>query len=83
MSDIPADYRDRIDLREQIARIDRSLDEAAKFRSEQQKLLAEAGKFNRDPWVLVLAALLTGFLGLVAGVMARLPEILHAFGVGP
>jgi hypothetical protein len=72
MSDLPADWRDRIDLREQIARIDRSIDEAAKFR-------AEAGKFNRDHWLMVL----TAFLAILAALVARLPELLHAVGVGP
>jgi hypothetical protein len=75
VSDLPADYRDRIDLREQIARIDRSLDEAAKFR-------AEAGKFNREPWVLVLIGFLTGFMAVLAAIVARLPELLHAMGIG-
>jgi hypothetical protein len=78
MSDLPHDYRERLDLREQIARIDKSIDEAAKLRAEQSKLMAEAGKFNRDPWILSLAAL----IGAFAVVIARLPEILHAFGVG-
>jgi hypothetical protein len=68
MSDIPHDYRDRLDLREQIARIDRMLDEAAKFR-------AEARKFNRDPWFVVAGA-------VVALLAARLPEIMKAIGLG-
>jgi len=71
MSDVPHDYRDRLDLREQIARIDREIDEAAKFR-------AEAQKFNRDPWILVLAALIAA----LAALFARLPELLIALGLG-
>jgi hypothetical protein len=83
MSDVPADYRDRLDLREQVAhidemisRIERQQEETRKFVSEQHKLMAEARKFGRDPWFLLIGA-------LIAAVATRLPEILHAFGVGP
>jgi type II secretory pathway component PulF len=76
MSDIPADYADRLNIREQIARIDRSIDEAAKFRAEQNKLSAEARKFRWDPIIVISGA-------IVAGAFLRLPEILHAFGVAP
>lgn len=55
-------------IQEQVARIDRNL-------AETQKLFAEARKFNRDPWVIALGA-------VIAGIATRLPEILHAFGVG-
>ena len=41
MSDIPADFRERLNLREQLARIDHALDEAAKFRAEREKLEAD------------------------------------------
>ena len=82
MSDIPADYRDRLNLREQIARIDDALsridrqrEETNKFVAEQHKLMAKAKKFGRDPWMLVIGA-------IIAGMFARLPEILHAFGFG-
>jgi len=67
VSDLPVDYRDRLDLREQLARIDQALDEAAKFR-------AEARKFNRDPWIVLIGA-------IIAALAARLPEILHVFGL--
>jgi hypothetical protein len=69
MSDLPADWRDQINIREQIARIDRN-------QAEIQKLFAEARKFNRDPWFLIAGA-------IIAAIATRLPEILHAFGVGP
>lgn len=75
MSDIPTDWRGQLDLREELARIDRN-------RAETQKLYAEAGKFNREPWVLVLIGFLTGFMALLAAIVARLPELLHAMGVG-
>jgi hypothetical protein len=44
MSDIPADYRERLDLREQMARLDQLREEALKLAAEQHKLTAEAGK---------------------------------------
>ena len=62
MSELPRDYRDQINLREQITRIDRN-------QAEIQKLFAERDKLNRDHWLLVLAALITAF----AVVVARLP----------
>ena len=74
MSDLPADWRDQLNVREQIARIDRSLDAAAKLRAEQRKLISEGQKFNRDPWILALTALIAAF----AVVVARLPELLGA-----
>lgn len=65
MSDIP--YRDPLDLREQISRIDKN-------QAEVQKLFAEARKFNRDPWFLIMGA-------IIAAVATRLPEIMRAFGL--
>jgi hypothetical protein len=69
MSDLPP-----LDLREQIARIDRMRDESEKFKAEQQKLIAEAAKLNRDrlvaPW-LAIASVVGGALGL-ATFMSRL-----------
>jgi hypothetical protein len=85
VSDVPADYRDRLNLREQVARIDDALSrierqqaETGKFVAEQHKLMSEAKKFNRDPWFLLIGAL----GAVLAAIIARLPEILHAFGVG-
>ena len=82
MSDIPADYRERLDLRAEIARIDRDRtegqkvqEETRKFVTEQHTLMAEARKFGRDPYFLLIGA-------LIAAVATRLPEILRAFGVG-
>jgi hypothetical protein len=70
MSDIPSDWRGQIDLRAVLTKIDRD-------RAETQKLFAESHKFNREPWVLVLAALIAALAALIA----RLPEILHAMGL--
>jgi hypothetical protein len=71
MSDRPAADRDPIDLRAVLARIDRDL-------AENVKLLAEARKFNRERWVVPVTVL----GAVLAAIIARLPEILHAFGIG-
>jgi len=71
VSDIPTDWRDQLNLRDEVARIDRN-------RAETQKLYAEGHKFEREPWVLALVAL----IGAFAVIMARLPELLRAFGIG-
>jgi hypothetical protein len=65
---IPDDYRDRLNIREQIARIDRDL-------ADIHKLRAETGKFGREGWLLILAALIAAF----AVIVARLPELIQAF----
>ncbi len=89
MSDIPADYRDRLNLREQVARIDETIsrierqqEETRKFVAEQHKLMAEDNKFNRDKWIVPLTAVLSVFGIILAGIIARLPELLHAFRIG-
>jgi hypothetical protein len=73
MSDIPSDWRGQLDLRAEIARIDRD-------HADIVKLQAEAKKFNRDPWILALAALIAMFGTVMAAIVARLPELLAAFG---
>lgn len=70
MSDVPVDYSDPAVMRALLAKIDRD-------RAETQKLLAESRKFNRDIWIVPLGV----FGAIVAGAVARLPEILRAFGV--
>ena len=47
-SDLPADYAERLNIRDQIARIDRAIEESAKFRAEQAKLNAEAVKLAAE-----------------------------------
>ena len=74
MSDVPASYPERLNLADQVARIERNQVEITKLFAEAAKLRAEARKFRWDPVFLVLGA-------VIAGVFARLPEILHAFGV--
>lgn len=81
MSDIAADVTS-LNIAELVARIERQQEETRKFVSEQHKLTAEANKllaegrkFNRDPWFIVVGA-------IIAGLATRLPEILRVFGVG-
>lgn len=68
-----------LDWREQIARIDRAQAETRKFVAERDKLLAEAGKLNRDrglaPWLVA---------GAVAGGVATVASLaLRLIGAGP
>ncbi len=74
MSD--ASDRAALDFREQITRIDRSIEETRKFTAEAHKLTAEAAKLERDrwwtPWV--------GIGGLIGGLVAAVTLILHALG---
>ncbi len=79
---LPSDYRDRIDLRAVIARIDRDRaeseklhEETRKFVAEQHKLMAEGRTFRWDPVLLIFGA-------VMAGLFARLPEILRALHIG-
>jgi septal ring factor EnvC (AmiA/AmiB activator) len=48
MSDIPVDYRTRLDLAELVARIERQQEEVRKFVSERNKLDAEAAKLRAE-----------------------------------
>lgn len=82
MSDRP---HDGLDLRRELARIDLDALETNKFGAETRKLLAERSKLdaesrklNRDPWIIIAAAIF-GAAGIIA---SRLPEILRAFGCG-
>jgi len=69
MSDIPHDDRDQLDIREQIARIDRN-------QAEVQKLFAEAAKFKRERWVIPV----TVAGALLAAAVARLDVIARILG---
>ena len=79
MSDAAADYTDRLNLREQIARIDRSLDEAAKERSERAKLDAEASKLYRDRLLAPFALAITS-IGAGAALFAAAQALLRMTG---
>jgi FtsZ-binding cell division protein ZapB len=48
MSDIPTDYKDRLDIREQIARIDRARAETEKLAEETRKYVQEAHKLQAE-----------------------------------
>jgi hypothetical protein len=78
MSDIPSDFRDRLDLRSVIAQIDRNRaedqklrEESQKFIAEQRKLIAEAQKLDRDraliPWTVVATMLCAAAAFFAAG----------------
>jgi hypothetical protein len=82
MSDVPADWRPRLELDELVSRIERQQEETRKFVAEQHKLMAEGNTLNRDKWIVPLTAVLTVLGAIVAGVVARLPELLHAFRIG-
>ena len=57
-----------LDLREQIARIDRAIAETAKYVAEQRKLEAEARRFDRNQWQIVVTAMTAGAALFGAGV---------------
>jgi hypothetical protein len=54
MSDIPAEPRERLDLDEQITRIERQMAETRKFVAEQNKLGAEASKLTTERGTMLL-----------------------------
>ena len=69
MSDeaLPADWRGQLDLRAEIARIDRERAETAKLTEEARKFIAEARKLDRDRWLaplLAIVATVGGLLGI-------------------
>ena len=61
-----------LDLRAELARIDRDRAETAKFAAEQNKLAEEAAKFRREPWLLLSVAL----AALVGTLIGSLPNLL-------
>lgn len=72
MSDIPADYRSRLDLAELVARIERQQEEVRKFVAEREKLMAERDKlsaegrkFDRDRWLAPMLAIVTAVSAVV------------------
>jgi hypothetical protein len=79
MSDLPADYREQLDLRGIIAQIDRDRaetrklqGESDKFVAEQKKLLAEASKLERDRWLAPWLLLVSLSSGVVVAVISHL-----------
>lgn len=68
MSDIPTDYQERLNLREQIARIDRALEESHKFAAEQRRLIAEDRDRFLAPWLLFVSL----FAALSGGVVVAI-----------
>lgn len=80
MSDSSTPYREALNIQEQVARIDRAMAETHKLMEEGLKLDSEARKYDRDRWIVPLTVSVTVFGGILAAVIARLPEILRAFG---
>lgn len=87
MSGIPADRRERLNIDEQIGRIDRArvegeklAEETRKFVAEQHKLMAEGNNYNRDRWILPLTVLITVAGSVIVGAIISLPTYLHLFG---
>jgi hypothetical protein len=93
MSDIPADYQDRLNLREQIARIDRMREESQKYMAEQHKLNAEAEKFAAEQFKLMaeghklgrdrLLAPWLAIAGLVGGIITVIGALARLKGLTP
>ncbi len=75
MSDAAAEHD--LDLREQIVRIDRALAESRKFQAEQQKLIVEAAKYERErrlaPFVLAISL----SAGISAALVSLLGRLIH------
>ena len=76
MSGLPADYPDRLNLAELVARIERQQAETRKFVAERDKLLAEAGKLSRDRFFAPFAILCATATALAA----LAPAIIRAVG---
>ena len=85
MSDIPTDYRTRLDISDLVARIERQQEETRKFVAEQhkldaeaRKLEAEARKLDRDrilaPWQVVVVTV-GGIAGLIGGLLTILKAV--------
>lgn len=75
---------DDLDLRGEIARIDRDRAETAKlteetrkFTAEQHKLMSEAAKLDRDRWLAPWLAVIT-VLGGFAGFLSVAYSVWHA-----
>lgn len=81
-----ATYPDiNLDLREQVARIDRAIAEthklqaeSDKFGSEQRKLAAEAAKLHRDRWLAPVLAAASFVVACGSVVISILTYLAHA-----
>ncbi len=77
MSDFSADsYTERLNLADLVARIERQQAETRKFVAERDKLLAEAGKLNRDRFFAPFAIACATFTAIAA----LAPSIIRALG---
>ncbi|WP_025320603.1 hypothetical protein [Granulibacter bethesdensis] len=76
-----ASIQTELDIREQLARIDRAREETLKFAAEQHKLMAEASKLERDRTLaplVFLSSLLGG--GIVAILTWALNHLIRVSG---
>jgi hypothetical protein len=76
---------DDLDIRAQLARIDRDMAEThkllaeqgkltaeqQKLGAEQMKLFAEGTKFNRDRWLIPIVAIIGPLLGVIVGTLLK------------
>ena len=79
VSELPLDYRMQLDLRAEIARIDRDRAESDKLRqetekfvAEQRKLISESRKLDRDRWLVPLVLLASVAGGAIVAVIGHL-----------
>ena len=61
-----SDDRVQLDLRAEIARIDRDRVKSEKLKAEMTKRTEEAIKFRREPWLAIVVAL-AAFIGALIG----------------
>ena len=83
MSDFPADYAERLNLADVVARIERAQAETRKFVAEHDKLAAERSKLDAEAMKLRRDRFLAPALALAAtlGAIATFaPAIIRAIG---
>ncbi len=78
MSASMADYPERLNLAEQVARIERSQEETRKFVAEQHKLMGEAGNLRVSRFLTPTAAVVAA----IAALTAAAPVLVRWFGRG-
>ena len=85
MSATMTDYPERLNLAEQVARIERSQEETRKFVAEQHKLMAEQGKLLAETMNLRVSRFVTPTAAVVAALgalTAAAPVLARWFGGG-
>lgn len=85
MSATVADYPERLNLAEQVARIERSQKETRKFVAEQHKLMAEQSKLLAEAGNLRVSRFVTPTAAIIAALgalTAAAPVLVRWFGGG-